>query len=205
MPGRGARPCAPTLSGRQRHIKTPPPHKAARRQPSPSGRGLGEGETPGAANPGIPPPHHHSRPNPPFPPPTVIPAKAGIHTPARCWSGTTGVLDSGLRRNDGEAPPGGAGTTGVLDSGLRRNDGGVGREWWGSWGWWLGAFLPHPTLSRWERAFVWHRWRGVDSRFRGNDEYVGGGSDEYVGGGNDGDGASEQFAIRNSQLIIDNC
>ena len=24
-------------------------------------------------------------------------------------------------------------------------------------GWWLGAFLPHPTLSRWERAF--RGWR----------------------------------------------
>ena len=30
-------------------------------------------------------------------------------------------------------------------------------------GWWLGAYLPHPTLSRWERAGGWRRfsgWRG---------------------------------------------
>ena len=36
------------------------------------------------------------------PPPTVIPAKAGIHTPTADTPGRTGVLDSGLRRNDGE-------------------------------------------------------------------------------------------------------
>ena len=45
MRGRGARPGAPTLYGRQRRIITAPPHKAARRKPSPSGRGLGEGES----------------------------------------------------------------------------------------------------------------------------------------------------------------
>ena len=66
MQGRGARPCAPTLYGRQRRIITAPPHKAARRQPSPAGRGLGEGETLYAANPGS---------NPtvvPYPPPFIL-------------------------------------------------------------------------------------------------------------------------------------
>ena len=43
----------------------------------------------------FPPLHHYSHPY------TVIPAKAGIHTPAYTKSGDTGVLDSGLRRNDG--------------------------------------------------------------------------------------------------------
>ena len=42
-----------------------------------------------------------SRPPPSFPPPTVIPAKAGIHAPASRYAGIAGVLDSGLRRNDG--------------------------------------------------------------------------------------------------------
>ena len=75
----------------------------------------------------------------PFPPPLhytviitailiVIPAKAGIHTPAIVTPGFTGVLDSGLRRND---------------------DGGG----WPRQGWRGMESLPHPTLSRWERAF----------------------------------------------------
>ena len=33
--------------------------------------------------------------------PSVIPPKAGIHTPAITLHQPTGVLDSGLRRNDG--------------------------------------------------------------------------------------------------------
>ena len=33
----------------------------------------------------------------------VIPAKAGIHTPPHRHAGAAGVLDSGLRRNDGGA------------------------------------------------------------------------------------------------------
>ena len=36
-----------------------------------------------------------------IPAPTVIPAKAGIHTPAYHTPTPAGVLDSGLRRNDG--------------------------------------------------------------------------------------------------------
>ena len=49
------------------------------------------------------PAHHPDIPPPPpsFPPPTVIPAKAGIHTLPYQGRGHTGVLDSGLRRNDG--------------------------------------------------------------------------------------------------------
>ena len=46
------------------------PYKAARRRPSPSGRGLGEGETPGAANLAgnrQPCPKPPTRPTPPFP------------------------------------------------------------------------------------------------------------------------------------------
>ena len=87
------------------------------------------------------PSHCHSRPHP------VIPTKAGIHTPTYANPKDTGVLDSGLRRNDGGAARptptprlpgfwipacagmtvgrGGLRATGVLDSGLRRNDGGV--------------------------------------------------------------------------------
>ena len=79
----------------------------------------------------------------------AIPAKAGIHTPTYANPKATGVLDSGLRRNDGGAArpiprpgipgfwiPASAGmtvgrpglrATGVLDSGRRRNDGGAGR------------------------------------------------------------------------------
>ena len=54
----------------------------------------------------IPVPHHHSRSPPLFPFPTVIPAKAGIHTRplfARriVPTASAAVLDSGLRRNDG--------------------------------------------------------------------------------------------------------
>ena len=52
------------------------------------------GMTVGAAA-SIPLQRRHSRPY------AVIPAKAGIHTPAYAKSGDTGVLDSGLRRNDG--------------------------------------------------------------------------------------------------------
>ena len=80
------------------------------------------------------------------------------------------------------------------------------------WGWRWRRFLPHPTLSGWERAFAvalappllfrpppsFRRrpesrtpvgpggaiGRGVDFRFRGNDELVGG-NVELVGG-NDG-------------------
>ena len=54
----------------------------------------------------IPFPHHHSRSLPSFPFPTVIPAFAGIHTRPLFVGrivpiASTGVLDSGLRRNDG--------------------------------------------------------------------------------------------------------
>ena len=64
--------------------------------PSPSGRGLGEGETLCASQ------RHMTTasPIPSFPPLTVIPAKAGIHTPPIVTPGTTGALDSGRRRND---------------------------------------------------------------------------------------------------------
>ena len=75
-------------------------------------------------SPSSPHTYRHSRPL------TVIPAKAGIHT---------SLLFA--RRIVPTAP------TGVLDSGLRRNDGGGGGR-----GWWCSAFLPHPTLSCWERA-----------------------------------------------------
>ena len=61
MPGRGARPCAPTLNGRQRCMTDTPSHPGASRRPSPSGRGLGEGETPYAAQP----PSAADRPAPP--------------------------------------------------------------------------------------------------------------------------------------------
>ena len=100
------------------------------------------------------PPYRHSRPHP-----IVIPAKAGIHPRPTATPGYTGVLDSGLRRNDGGGGCGmptplslrpnltviptpytvipakagihprhttTPGYTGVLDSGLRRNDGGGG-------------------------------------------------------------------------------
>ena len=56
---------------------------------------------------------HHSRPHP------VIPAKAGIHNPPYQQAGDTGVLDSGLRRNDGE----GAGLAGLVR--VRAYGGGV--------------------------------------------------------------------------------
>ena len=54
-----------------------------------------------ASIPPFPPPSRHSRPIPSFLPHPVIPAKAGIHTPPIATPGTTGVLGSGLRRNDG--------------------------------------------------------------------------------------------------------
>ena len=65
--------------------------RGASRQPSPSGRGLGEGESDSTTNP----------PPPSFPSPPSFPRKREstprpIPTPR-----PTGVLDSGLRRNDG--------------------------------------------------------------------------------------------------------
>ena len=74
-------------------------------------------------------PHRHSRPQSVIPASqSVIPAKAGIHPPPSPQPGLPGVLDSGRRRNDG----------GVA---------------WQHRRWRLARFLPHPTLSRWERAF----------------------------------------------------
>ena len=67
-------------------------------------------------------PHRHSRPVPSFP----------------------------RKRESTPRPIVTPGITGVLDSGLRRNDGG-GVRFAGRWR--RGTTLPHPTLSRWERAF----------------------------------------------------
>ena len=75
----------------------------ANEKPSPSGRGLGEGESLCASQ------RHITPPNPiVIPALIVIPAKAGIHTPPYDTPGATGVLDSGLRRNDGEGGGGGS-------------------------------------------------------------------------------------------------
>ena len=90
------------------------PQRGASRRPLPAGEGWVREKRPHTPTPyHAAQPHRHSRP------PTVIPAKAGIHPRPTDTPGYTGVLDSGLRRNDGE-----------------------GRI----------AFLPHPTLSRRERA-----------------------------------------------------
>ena len=85
---------------------------------------------------------------PSFPQPPVIPAiRRPAYNDRRGWgiARAAGVLDSGLRRNDGGvgrndgAGLGPARATGALDSGLRRNDGGadgmtvqVGMTGWGS-------------------------------------------------------------------------
>ena len=142
------------------------------------------------------------RPQPPappaaaVPPSTVIPAKAGIHTPALPASLTRPHRHSGAVWNP-ESP---------AETGIGRHT----------------AFPPHPTLSRWERAGGLHPYpviffpgrsfrlyptmpppssfrrrpesrtpvcpgvavgRGVDSRFRGNDGTGSGMTNE--GGGND--------------------
>ena len=95
-------------------IETATPHKSARHWPSPSGRGLGEGESLCAADSGD---NRHSRPPPSFP-------RNRESTPALSDTpGRTGVLDSGLRRNDG---------------GEMRNDG----QWVG-WRW--GGVSPSPN------------------------------------------------------------
>ena len=117
-----------------------------------SGRGLGEGETLYAANPGntarpAPPPfilrqaqdeRLPTRPSQPpviptpipsFPPHPVIPAKAGIHPPHRH---TRPPPSFPRKRESTPRPTVTPGPTGALDSGLRRNDGeGAGMAGWG--------------------------------------------------------------------------
>ena len=68
-------------------------------QPPFCGRGLAGVA---AVIPSFPPPFRHSHIHSVIPAPTVIPAKAGIHT---ATAPTAGVLDSGLRRNDGGGEP----------------------------------------------------------------------------------------------------
>ena len=70
-------------------------------------------------------------PSPSFPPPPSFPRKRESTSRPIDAPGITGVLDSGAGRNDG----------GDVDGGLSY---GVGRR---------STTLPHPTLSRWEKAF----------------------------------------------------
>ena len=136
----------PTPRNAQPRKNTPPP-KHETEKPSPSGRGLGEGETPNTANPG-----QWSHPRRP----TVIPAQAGIQNPGSTWR-KDGRTSAGVVRCRGRGNPpnpllrkGGFSwappyrhsrpissfprkrestrrdSTGVLDSGLRQNDGGDG-------------------------------------------------------------------------------
>ena len=140
--GRGWIPAFAGMTGWQRKLRD-----AGRKPlPSPSGRGLGEGETPGIANPGE---NCQRRSSPPS-----FPRKRESTPRPIAAPGLTGVLDSGRRRNDGL---GGGGCWAYfnysrirgVDSRFRGNDGGGGGF---CWGWRCMAFLPRPTLSRWERA-----------------------------------------------------
>ena len=88
MPGRGARPCAPTFVGRQRHTAAPTslPYPAhPRRHSSSNAAPAVIPAQAGIQNPGKPRPHQKA--NETAPPPTVIPAKAGIHPPAQSPAG----------------------------------------------------------------------------------------------------------------------
>ena len=90
---RGARPCAPTPHHGTRTLpRNPPRHPSIRKQT-----------------------YIYTQPNPNQPAstvipalPSVIPAKAGIHTRPFAMPGPAGVLDSGLRRNDGVGAGGGS-------------------------------------------------------------------------------------------------
>ena len=79
MRGRGARPCAPTIGGNQLHRQPSYPIRPPGAGPLPAGEGWVREKRPAPPNPGRNP---NSRLIPSFPPSTVIPAKAGIHTPA---------------------------------------------------------------------------------------------------------------------------
>ena len=71
--GRGARPCAPTLYGRQRHMKPPNPIRPPGTSPLPAGEGWVREKRHRPPTPyDTAQPHRHSAP-------TVTPAKAGIH------------------------------------------------------------------------------------------------------------------------------
>ena len=147
--------------------------RGASRRPSPSGRGLGEGETCPAANPGyaaIP----HSRHPPSFPPSPVTP-------PSPRHSRASGNPPPGLslRRY----------TAGVLDSvlNLSQDAGMTMRLPVIIWRWLNDSVSPSPQPSPAGRGLfgVRRRWAGVggdaggwkmriirlgvDSRFRGND------------------------------------
>ena len=98
MRGKGARPCAPTIGGNQRHRQPSYPIRPPGAGPLPAGEGWVREKRPAPPNPDSNP---NSRLIPSFPPSTVIPAKAGIHTRPIAMPTPTGVLDSGLRRNDG--------------------------------------------------------------------------------------------------------
>ena len=153
----------------------PQPHRPPAGKPSPSGRGLGEGEPSYVANladarrppPSFPPPHRHSREsgnpppavlqtNPRRPPPSFrrrpesrTPADAGlligqVWIPAfagmtKCgaagWPGLAVNPPFILRQAQDERLPPPPGPP-LIMLGCRHM-----------------AFLPHPTLSRWERAF----------------------------------------------------
>ena len=66
----------------------------------------------------------------------VIPAKAGIHTLPFCHSGYTGVLDSGLRRNDGMGRRAGRDIA-VANNGAKRKKPPFAKGGWGD--------SPRPT------------------------------------------------------------
>ena len=146
MPGRGARTCAPTLNGRQRCMTDTPSHPGASRRPSPSGRGLGEGETPYAAQPPsaadrpAPPPFilrqaqderlptRQCRPSPVIPAPSRHSRESGNPPPPSPI--TPAPPPSFRRRPESRTPVYAALTQGPgVDSRFRGNDGGAGRDY----------------------------------------------------------------------------